>query len=398
MKEQIQFKLFGGLQFARSDGTWRKLEEVELAVGKKQLAFLTYLLIHHGKEISGNDLITHFWPNDSKDPANSLKNMIYKVRALLRSMFPDIPDFLMTQSGYYLWNPAVEIETDLDALEGLYRKVKLDEFKIGAPDVDNLLALYTGDIMPGVSMEWLDYLNTYYRTVYIDLCRSLVMQLVDESAWDQVIRVCSYVYGLAPEIEEFTLCIMQAMINTGVAGQAIQHYENYRSMLWNQFRLVPSAAVEGVHALAVYSNKSTDDAEQKIMEMLSASEEQREAFQCNLLVFQNIIQLELRHMKRSKLPSAIVVLHVESSLPTPPSATDIRRVERTLLSSLRAGDPLTRLDRGSFALLLSSATLENADMVMKRIEQNFRDMYPRSRASLRYRVYPLQTEKDEILK
>ena len=37
-------------------------------------------------------------------------------------------------------------------------------------------------------------------------------------------------------------------------------------------------------------------------------------------------------------------------------------------------------------------------MVMKRIEQNFRDMYPRSRASLRYRVYPLQTEKDEILK
>jgi len=395
MKRKIGFKLFGGISVLLADGQQKALNEIVGGnIGKKQCAFLAYMLLNHNNKISSEELIEHFWSGDGKDPANSLKNMIHKIRALLKTAFPEEQDLLMTRSGYYEWAPDIQIELDTEVMDQLYHDAKNLET---AERVDLRLKafmVYTGDILPGTSLEWLDHLNTYYRTVYIDICRSLVIQLLDESRWDEVIAVCNKAYTLAPEMEEFTLCAIQAMVNSGMPGQAIRRYEDYRSMLWNEFSLVPSSAIEQAYTLAVYATKEAEDYEEKIIQRLSSPPDQREAFHCSLLVFQNIVQLELRHMERSQRPSTIVILHAEERGQAEPSSTDIRRVERILLQCLRAGDPFTRLNRGSFALLLPGATVENSQKVMERVRRDFCTMYPRSKAHLRFSFYPLQTDPE----
>jgi len=393
MNPTIRFKLFGGIRvWCADDQEWRFLNDLlPKNVGKKQQAFLTFLLLHHDRKITPAELMEHFWSDDSKDPANSLKNMLFKIRALLRELFPEIADPILTQAGGYEWNHDLRIHVDVEEFEQFYRTAKLPA-PAGTNDPElQAFDLYGGDILPGISADWLDHLNIYYRTMYIDICKSLAIRLMDESRWDETIRVCKEAYALAPEIETFTVCSMQAMTASGQPRQAIKRYEEYRDMLWDEYNLVPSSAVEQMHTLAVESTQSSADFEHSLVQSLTRPAEQGESFQCGLLVFQNIVQLELRHMARSGHPSSIAILQVQTTGMADPSPTDIRRTERTLLQTLRAGDPFTRLNMGSFALLLSGATEENAGKVMDRIQRSFHGSYPRSRAILRYRIYPLET-------
>ena len=96
-------------------------------------------------------------------------------------------------------------------------------------------------------------------------------------------------------------------------------------------------------------------------------------------------------MMRSHHESSIVILSAGKP-DSRHSSTDTRRLERILLYGLRAGDPFTRLNQGSFVLLLPGASEENAYKVMERIERNFRTTYPRSKARLRYKIFPQKTE------
>ena len=394
MNHTISIKLFGGIHVLHEQ-TWTTLNDLtEKSVGKKQQAFLVYLLINHGRKITPAELMENFWNDDNKDPANSLKNMLHKTRTLLKAVFPEAEDPILTQTGGYVWNSNLHLELDTDAFEQFYRGAKTASTAESIAPAQEAFDLYNGDILPGISAGWLDHLNTYYRTVYIDICRSLAIRLVDEERWDESIRVCQSAYALAPEVETFTICSMHAMTASGQPRQAIKRYEDYRAFLWEQYSLVPSAEVERVHTLAVEATQAPGDFEQALVEQLTRPAEQGESFHCSLMVFQNIVQLELRHMRRSGQPACIAVLRVGTAGSADPSATDIRRMERILLQTLRAGDPFTRLNMGSFALLLSAATEENSARVMDRIRSSFHNAYPRSHAILHYSVYPLKADTE----
>lgn len=107
------------------------------------------------------------------------------------------------------------------------------------------------------------------------------------------------------------------------------------------------------------------------------------------MVFRNLVQLELRNMRRNGHRSSLVVLQAMKDGQNGKPSTDTRRVERTLLTCLRAGDPFTKLNMGSFAVLLPTASVENAQKVMERVSKEFHSTYPRSKATLQYRAYPL---------
>ena len=394
MKQEIRFRLFGGVSvFDQADGQWRALDSyAEKGFGKKKQEFLTYLLLNSERRITSAELIEHFWPGEGRDPANSLKNMVHKTRALLHAVFPDAGELLVTQTGGYEWNHDALVAVDVREFEELYRSARNDETQDGAELERKAFELYQGEILPGVSAEWLDYLNTYYRTVYIDICKTLARRLLEENRYEDTILVCRRGYALAPEIEEFTLYAMQAMMASGLTGQAIKHYEEYRVLLWETFGLVPSERVENMYVMVSEANRNEADFEERVMQKLTQIPEQMEAFQCGIMVFQNIVQLELRHMARGGYPSSVAIVRVETRDAAEHSPTNVRRMERTLLQGLRAGDPFARLKMGSFVVLLSGADRENSGKVMERLRKDFFNSYPRSRAVLKYSIYPLNPE------
>ena len=75
--------------------------------------------------------------------------------------------------------------------------------------------------------------------------------------------------------------------------------------------------------------------------------------------------LERRHLSRSGQTSTLVIVSLgDQTAPT----TDSRRLQRTLMEGLRTGDLVARLDAGSYIVMLSGASMENARMVIRRVE------------------------------
>ena len=395
MKQKVCFKLFGDICILTSNDCWVPVTDFSAAhIGKKQLSFLTYLVVNHTRKISSIELMECFWPDKSKDPSNSLKNMMHKIRTLLRSAFPDTEELILTSPGGYEWNHNVTLEVDTDLFEIYYHEAKnlgnLESVQLERKAFE----LYGGDILPDEQAEWITYRNTYYRTIFVYICKSLSMRMIEEEKWNDVIQICEKAYLLAPELEEFTICSMQALVNLGMPNQAAKQYEDYCSMLWEKFSLPPSGAVEQTYSLVLHAIYDTEDTADKIINDLSILSEDRRAFLCSLPIFRNIVQLDLRHMLRNNQESTLAVLKVDAKDEAMPSSTDIRRLERTLLEGLRVGDPFIRLNQGTFVILLSGASVEMSHKVMARIKNKFSAAYPRSTANLKHRVFSLSPVRE----
>ena len=394
-REKICFKLFGGgISFKREEDTaWMRLEDtVPAGVGKKMASFLQYMIINHRKEVSSEELIEQFWPEDSSnDPAGVLKYTLHKARGILKKMFPEQENLLITRNGHYGWSPEVDIELDTEVFERACLDAKSRNEKIASTITTDymlkMLNLYSSDLLTNNSADWVVPLRIYYRTLYIDACKSALQHLRKEDRWIEIVNVCEHAYALEPMTEEFTTFMMEALIAIKQPSRALEQYESYRGRLWAEMSLVPSEDVEIVHAAAVGA-KHAD--EKDVIRMLTETEGVSGAFLCSFSVFRSIAILEARHLVRNHGASTVLVVRADrqqesNMLP----ATDVRRLERILLKSLRAGDPVARLDAGSYIVLLSGATAANAHSVMMRIEKAFRGAYPQSKARLDYKVYPL---------
>lgn len=95
-------------------------------------------------------------------------------------------------------------------------------------------------------------------------------------------------------------------------------------------------------------------------------------------------------MARSGQDSSIAIISLGREVVP---ATDARRLEHILLEGLRGGDPVARLEAGSYILMLTGASMGDARLVLGRLEYSFHKTYRRSKASLTYHVATLSSEK-----
>lgn len=186
-------------------------------------------------------------------------------------------------------------------------------------------------------------------------------------------------------MEEFTVYQMRALIALGQPEQAMETYEAFREKMLQEFEILPSETVEQLYTLAVGLRKK-DMGVPDIFRLVCEDDREQKAFFCTFEVFQNIVALEKRHLERSGQSSALVIVSLgEQAVP----ATDARRLERVLLDGLRAGDPVARLEAGSYILMLTGASVENARIVMGRVDCSFHSTYRYSRARISYWVEAL---------
>ena len=83
MPNKIHITMFGQFSISYRD---KRLCENEYR-GSKMILLLEYLIAQRGREITQNELIDLFW-SDSKNPANALKTLVHRTRAMLDEMIP----------------------------------------------------------------------------------------------------------------------------------------------------------------------------------------------------------------------------------------------------------------------------------------------------------------------
>ena len=65
---------------------------------------LSYIISHWNSNISVGELSDALWNDEESDnPANALKNLVYRARSILKKNFGQI-EFIKTGRGYYSWN------------------------------------------------------------------------------------------------------------------------------------------------------------------------------------------------------------------------------------------------------------------------------------------------------
>lgn len=373
-KKIIYFKLLGSfaLGYAVDGGNGKDLSSAK--AGRKVLSFLQYLVVNHGRSISLEELIEQFWPEaDSSDPGNALKNMIFRTRSYLKRVFPD-------------QKKLIQVEVDAERFEQAYLKVRRMTGEERVKLLFWTVSLYKGDFLAGNDSDWAVPMRHYYQTLYLDACKEVLAALQEEERWTEMIGICEQAYEIDFSVDAFVVYHMQALIALGQPEKAVQRYEIFRRMLWQEYELEPSAEVEQTYALAsgICQNRT---GERDILKLVSEGGEEKGAFFCTFGVFRNIVALERRHLARSKQTSTLVIRSLgDQSAPT----TDARRLQRVLLEGLRTGDLVARLDAGSYIVMLTGASAESTRAVIQRVEQRFHKAYASSSARISFRMSQLE--------
>ena len=86
---------------------------------------LVYVLLHRDHPLTVSELCNALWQEDEIDnPANALKNLMYRVRNLFKSKFGDA-EFIVSKKGSYSWNEKVEVIFDCSSLSETVRKQRM---------------------------------------------------------------------------------------------------------------------------------------------------------------------------------------------------------------------------------------------------------------------------------
>lgn len=387
-RKVVYFELLGAFTCGTAEGDNQNGTLLGRA-GRKALSFLQYLVVNHGRTVSAEELIEQFWTeNNSADPANALRNMLYKIRNLLRTMFPEQDNLLLTRPEGYLWNTDVDLQLDTEQFEALCLEAGGKSEEEYCRILRQSISLYKGEFLPGNDSEWVKAPRQYYRTLYLDACKALLPLLYRREQWLEIVGICNQAYGVDFGIEDFTVYQMQAFIALGQPEQAVERYEIFRERMLQEFEMPPTERVEQVYALAASLRKNGLEA-QDIFRLVCEEDANPQAFFCTFSVFQSIVALEKRHLARTGTDSTLVIVSLgKEAVPT----TDARRLERILLEKLRTGDPVARLEARSYILMLTGADMEKAQLVATRIDCAFHKIYRHSRATLTFRMAALRQE------
>lgn len=383
-KNVIYFELLGSFSLgSAAEGENRAPGKA----GRKVLSFLQYLIVNHGRNISLEELIEQFWPEtESGDPGNALKNMMFRTRSYLKKMFPGQKELIQKLPGCYVWNPDVRVEVDAEQFEQGYLEARRERGEARIQRLLQTVALYKGDFLAGNDSDWAVPIRHYYQTLYLDACKEVLSALQEEERWTEMIGICEQAYEVDFSMDAFVVYHMQALIALGQPEKAVQRYQMFRRMLWQEYEIEPTAKVEQMFALASGMCQGGMDG-QDILKLVSESGGEKGAFFCTFGVFQSIVALERRHLARSKQTSTLVVISLGNK--TTPT-TDARRLQRVLLEGLRTGDLVARLDAGSYIVMLTGASVESTRAVIRRVEQQFRRTYANSSAHITFRTSPLK--------
>lgn len=356
---------------------------------------VAYLIIHRDRGVPAQELIDLLWPDAAGDnPMSTLQNNASRARTALAELgFADARRLIVCEDGFYRWAPDRETKLDSDAFEALARRALLQKTpQEGLPPALEASRLYVGDFLAESAMElWCGSINTYYRSLYIRLCRAAVSWLMEVGRTVDAEELCAHVLQLDAAAEEFSVCLMRALIINKNPKKALEHYESTRRLYRESFGVVPGPEMETEKTEAIRALYGQETGERELGEFLSVSDEDSGAFYCDNNVFREIVKLNIREMRRSHGQAQILLVRLNrSDLPMERQAVLMKQLETTLTAALRAGDPFTRMGTNRYIVLLPGATRENAEMVRERILNRLYKDFFRPAKDYSFRVSDLE--------
>ena len=364
---------------------------------QKLWSVLCYLIVHRERSVSQAELIELFWPeDDSVNPANALKTLLYRARALLEPLFAEASPIVSTR-GAYMWNPCIRCQTDVDAFESLCAQAGQSGQTAQArmECCRQAVALYQGEFLPKLSNQlWVVPLAARYHALFIQLVKAYAGLLEEGQCFEEMELLCRRAVQADPLDERLHALLIRALLRQGKEAGALEAYEAATDLLYRSLGVRPSEELRGLYQEIMSVERSLETDLEVIQEGLRETARRPGAFVCEYGFFREVYRLEARRAQRSGASVHVALLTVsrpEGGLPPLEVLNQtMDQLREVLVHNLRRGDVVSRYSAAQYVLMLPAANFEDSTMVLERIVAAFYRQHRRSYLKLSYRVRALE--------
>lgn len=376
--EKVRMQLFGNFALSYKG---KVLEEEEIR-SNKITRMLVYLLMNRENPLPRQRLIEAMWDDDTKNPEGALKNLMYRIRNVLKQLGDE--EFICTAQSGYRWNPEIEVETDYEELERLGAHLETARNLSTEEKYDvytKIMNCYKNNVTATLTTEsWMLSRIAWYQSVYINAGKHLCQLLEDEEDWGRLELVTNDILEIEPFDEDFHGWLLLSLYGQNKYDQALVQYEKSKKILYENMGISTPEKLCQIfdEKMAEISGKTTD-----IVKLLEETKEQEKpdgVFFCDYQIFRQIYRMEIRRMDRIGLAEHVMLLTLRKKDIDPASGMvdailkeGMEVLEQSIRTSLRAGDMASRYSQTQFIVLLPMCTYESGLKVAKRIQKNFRE-------------------------
>lgn len=390
---EIQIIMLGQFE-VRVDGT--PIEE-RFDKSRKSKLLLQYLLLNRRSAISYRRLYDLLWPSEeSTNPENALKTLVSRLRSSLARSSDRLAECILTSAGTYQWNPAIDVELDIDAFEECASALLAEQSMTPEARAQGarLLTLYAGDLLPSSEqIGWMVATSLRLHGLYLKAIYHYLKLLRQAGDMGEVIEACRA--GLAVDAldERLRVELMDALVRARRADEAMAQYALAPDLHYERLGVHLPEGIVTLYRGIVHSGELLEMSIDAIAGELHASDQVSGAFVCPYDVFQSILQLQLRNLGQSSATIALVLIRLcdTQGQALEPSAMDalMDGLVLVLRKNLRRGDTIARYGASQCALLLPMVTYATGNLVMNRVRRAFYEDLAAPSVLLSYRVRPL---------
>lgn len=388
MNNIIDITMFGNFQMRGPQGF---LSE-EIIHSEKISKLLIYLLYNHKKKVTVQELSDVLWGDtDGKDQAGALKNLMYRLRGMLKDKIGE-DNYILSGRGIYFWNPEIELRMDSEEFERFYREGNQAEGQEQLDLFEKALNLYSGKLLTNLESEhWVIAPSTYYHSRYMSMVKKAALILHKEGQYAQMQAICEKAISMDSLEEELHYLLIISLKEQRLTKLALEHYAKAVDILYENLGIRPSGKLQEIYEdLLKETNEKELDLSTIQRDLLEATKPEG-VFICEYGIFREIYRLQARQAQRYGMSVYVSLITLETPIDIKPDNDAYLGVLKAgmdhlceSLHCLRAGDVASKYSGAQYVILLPTCTYETGKMVMERIMSKFFSKSHWSRYSIRY--------------
>ena len=397
-EEVLYIQLFD--KFCISDGE-TSLGEEEIH-SKMLLKLFSYIYTHKRKVISTEELIDALWEGEeSANPPGALKNLVYRLRNILKEKWPQ-KEFILSTRGSYRWNNEVRAISDAEMLKDCYQLgIKEESLELSKEHFLKAIEQYRGEFLPKVSRSaWVISEGTFYHSIYLSAVKELAKLLEHQKEYEMLEEICNEALKRDSLNEELHGWFIKALLHQKKVSLAEGQYKKAADLLYKNLGVSTSEELRSVYQEFLKKNHRVGKSVSFVRQELSQTD-RIGAFFCEYGVFKEIYLLEKARARRVDSSICLVLITLEP-------IWDVERVSQEylkiinegmeflqpiLIEKLRVADVVSRYSFSQYILMLSSDQEDIAGKVMERIHTHFNHSYKRKpRAKLNVEIEEMRVK------
>lgn len=370
---------------------------------------LAYMLLHRKRAMTIRELADMLWGGGGSDnPVGALKNLMYRLRGVLKQTYGGEEQFVLTNLGSYCWNNEIEMSLDVEEFETQIKEAKAsaDSDKRIA-HFETAIALYRGRFLDKQSSElWVVPLTAYYQSLFLTGVKSLADCYEKGKKYEEMEALCTRALEYDNFDEEIHCLVLRALISQQKQSMALSHYENTVTLFYENLGIRNLTKLNEIYEQILLMKKVSGTAQvQEIYQDVQENEMPDGAYICGYAVFREIYRIDARRVNSVGISEHVLLLTL--SLRKGVSVTEnveryllnrvMDRTEKILRSSLRIGDVATRYSDSQFLVLLPACTYEAGKRIAQRIIYQLERNEKNKRYTVDYEIEELNLAEEAMI-